>query len=324
MKTIDFAIIGAGKSGTTSLFRYLSAHPDIYMPEVKELSFFAVPSLYEKTVEWYHREFYANVESSLLWGEASPAYMSYQETPHRLVEYNPDLKLIALLRNPVDRAFSHHQHLVRAGRERRGFSECIRMLVERGRVPDSEIECSDGWHCEYVMDGEYGRLLENYLNFFPASQMRVYFFEDLVSDPHSLTEDLYEWLGVQAVETPSVVGKVYNPGGTLRLPMLTNTLRWAVKHGVKVRWLNDALRAVRLRSLLAKYWFRFNTEIAVKRKTGTGPSREDRDFLTNHFREDVMNLQELLNLRVPWRGFLGDTQQGEPGEQQLSENKFVA
>jgi len=303
MKNLDFAIIGAGKSGTTSLFKYLAVHQEIFMPGVKELSFFALPSLFSKGIDWYYEEHFSKADASLLWGEASPAYMTYAETPVRLWETIPEVKLVAILRNPVDRAFSHHQHLYRAGRETRDFDSCIYRLAERGTVSDDRIETSNGWHSEYVMDGEYGRLLENFLRYFPRDQLRIYFFEDLLSEPVSLMEDLYQWLGVDSKNPPSVVGKIYNPGGELRFPLFTKTLRSVIKGGTQVDWLNAMLRKLGLRSTLAKYWFKFNTEIAVRHKVSEGPSDEERDFLVNHYRQDVKKLEEILGASTPWQEF---------------------
>ena len=273
------------------------------MPGVKELSFFAVPSLFAKGIGWYYHEYFSGADASLLWGEASPAYMSYSETPKRLRETIPDAKLIAILRNPVDRAFSHHQHLVRAGRETRDYDSCIQRLVERGTVPDQQIETSDGWHSEYVMDGEYGRHLENFLRYFPQDQLKVYFFEDLLSEPTTLMEDLYRWLGVESMSQPSVIGKVYNPGGKLRFPLFAKTLRWTIKQGTKVDWLNTMLRQLGLRSVLAKYWFRYNTEFAVRPQKSDGPTDDERCFLVDHYRKDVHKLEEILGVQSPWLDF---------------------
>lgn len=303
MKRLDFAIIGAGKSGTTSLFRYLSAHPEIYMPAVKELSFFAYPKYYSRGINWYYSTYFLTANHGLLWGEASPAYMMYAATPQRINQANPAVKLIAILRNPVDRAFSHHQHLVRAGRETRSFGECIDRLVHRGVVADERIETSGDWHSEYVMDGEYGRLLENYLRHFPREQLKLCFFEDLQSDPVSLVTDLYDWLGVNSQQLPPIIGKVFNPGGSLRFPFISRSLEWSVRKGLRVRWLNDLLQRLGVRSKLAEYWFRFKTEFAVRHSQIALPEGTERQFLTTYYRNDVRKLDKLFGFQTPWKDF---------------------
>ena len=324
MKKLDFAIIGAGKSGTTSLFKYLSAHPGIFMPGVKELSFFAVPNLFARGIDWYYREYFSGAEESLLWGEASPAYMSYASTPANLQENAPDVKLIAILRNPVDRAFSHHQHLVRSGRETQNFGACIQRLVDRGTVSDNQIETTGGWHSEYVMDGEYGRLLGGFLRYFPRDQLKVYFFEDLLAEPEKLMSDLYQWLGVESKSQPDVVGKVYNTGGVLRFPRITKAAGWVIRQGVQVGWINALLRQLGIRSTLAEYWFRFNTEFAVQQKKSEGPTSEERALLAEYYRKDMCELQEILGAKPPWPEFQGKSEEAARATENTDRKNEVA
>lgn len=209
-----FLIIGAAKSGTTSLYAYLRQHPEVFMPAVKEPRFFAyvdapppmtgpgdaqsnaaAGAVY--TLEAYRQVFDGATHEAAV-GEASPNYLYSPSAPHRIREQIPDVRLIAILRNPVDRAYSHFLHLVRSGREPlRDFGAALDAEAER-------IEAGWEWSWHYRQMGFYGAQIARYLDQFDRTQLRVYRFEALKHDAVGLAQDVFRYLGVEPNFVPDV------------------------------------------------------------------------------------------------------------------------
>lgn len=121
---VDFIVIGAQKAGTTSLFHYLRAHPRIHIPLVKEIGFFSSERKFRKGVAWYLKQF-ADVHPQQIVGDVSPQYMAHPAAPARIHGLFPDTRLIAILRNPVDRAHSGYRMAVRRGGEKRTVEQAL-------------------------------------------------------------------------------------------------------------------------------------------------------------------------------------------------------
>ncbi len=198
----NFLVIGAGKSGTTSLDHYLHQHPDIFMSRVKEPNFFALMG--EKPVEakddpeqMYHypqavyawedyRALFQEVENEKAIGETSPMYLYNAHAPHRIRQLlGEKTKLIAILRHPVDRLYSRYLHLARENR------------LPSPRFEDALDRDSIWWRRpDLVTEGFYFSYLKNYFDIFPREQIRVYRYEDFKKDPQGLMRDLFTFLGV--------------------------------------------------------------------------------------------------------------------------------
>jgi hypothetical protein len=152
----NLVVIGARKAGTTSLYHYLRAHPDIGMPREKELDFFVAERNWRRGREWYERLF---PDDTSVRGEASPFYTSlprYRGVPERMAALLPDARIIYLVRDPVERLLSHYTMDIWMGRERRSLAEVVR--DEQG---------------QFVVESRYWMQLEPYLTRFPADQILV-------------------------------------------------------------------------------------------------------------------------------------------------------
>jgi len=199
----NFLLIGAAKGGTTSLHRYLRQHPDIFMSERKELRFFPFenqrpdyrgPGDQEDIltivtqVEDYRLHFEGSENFSVR-GESSPLYLYLPNSAERISHYVPDAKLIAILRQPAERAYSHYLMLKRDGFETLGFAEAL--AAEDQRVGE---KWGHRWH--YRRRGFYAAQLQRYFDQFPREQIRIYLYEDYVSDPIGLVQDVFRFLNV--------------------------------------------------------------------------------------------------------------------------------
>jgi hypothetical protein len=195
-------IIGAQKSGTTSLFKYLVQHPDVLPPLIKEVHYFDFH--YLRGVKWYRRHFpYSHQLRGSLTLDASPYYLVHPLVPQRVLQLLPQVKLIALLRNPVDRALSHYQHEVRGGRESLSFAEAIerepeRLLGEEERLRNEPEYYSFNHHrYSYTRRGLYVEQLRRWVQHFPRSQLLVLQSESLFRDPAAATAAVHDFLGLR-------------------------------------------------------------------------------------------------------------------------------
>lgn len=210
MKTIEqapirslptFMIIGAGKSGTTSLYEYLLQHPQIHMSPVKETNFFALRGQkveQEDTSEdqMYHYPWSVTSDEAYIdlfkegasknaRGEVSPMYLYHPEAPGRIHELLPEVKLIAILRQPAERLYSRYMHL---WGEDRAPSNDLNAIFDKDSV---------WWkRDDLVREGFYGTYLQRYYDLFPSARIKVYLFEDLRKRPEELIKDLYHFCGV--------------------------------------------------------------------------------------------------------------------------------
>ncbi len=196
----DFLILGAQKAGTTALYAYLRWHPQITGPSFKEVSFF--DRHYERGQRWYRA--HLPIRRSGLVGEASPSYLFHPLAPERVRRMVPHARLIALVRDPVDRAFSHYQHEVALGREALSFEDALaredeRMQGEVERLVREPAYFSYAWwNYTYAARGRYAEQLERWLAAFPREQLLVLFTEELAADAAGTYRRALDFLGVDA------------------------------------------------------------------------------------------------------------------------------
>ncbi len=181
----DFVVIGAAKSGTTTLYAYLRQHPEIYMPEIKEPCFFDEGVNWDRGIEWYGALFDGAGEHQIL-GEASTNYTRYPQVkgvPEKMHALIPDAKLIYVMRDPIKRAFSHYVHRwareLHPGRE---FTKTFREHVA------SDPMCIDS--------GRYELQIEKFLEYYDREQVLLLVFEDFLRDPASSLREVHTFLGV--------------------------------------------------------------------------------------------------------------------------------
>ena len=310
MKKLDFIIIGAQKSATTSLYQYLKPHPKIYMSSSKEAPFFSKDELYRAGWEKFVAKYFEGAKKEQFWGTASPQYMGNPETPARIHASMPDARLIAVLRNPIDRAYSHYTMSVRRGHDERSFDEAAENLLRadalvkaRAAMPVVEAgkeEEDESGH--YLVWSEYGRIFNEFLNYFPKEQLLVLFMDDIIEKPAEVYRDVIAFIGVEDDDQiPSNVGKVYHKGGTQRI--IPDSWREAVKSNGFFRLFWDRVPET-LRTRIRYVYDQKN----LKKGSGyEGPSEQIRKTLVQHFAGDVEKLQSITGKQVPWKEFQGLT-----------------
>lgn len=196
-------IIGAQKGGTTSLFTYLAQHPDVLPPLTKEVHYFDFN--YSRGTEWYRGRFpYSHrLRHGSLTLDASPYYLVHPLVPQRAAQLLPKVKLVALLRNPVERAHSHYQHEVRGGRESLSFAEAIDKESERLAGEEERLRNDPGYYSfnhhrySYTRRGLYIEQLRHWTQHFPRSQLLIIPSEWLFRDPVAATAAVHDFLDLR-------------------------------------------------------------------------------------------------------------------------------
>ena len=213
----DFLVLGAQKAGTTALYAYLRWHPGITGPSWKEVSFF--DRHWWRGEGWYRGQFPLRSGGQIV-GEASPSYLFHPLAPERARTLVPDARLIALVRNPVDRAYSQYQHAVALGREPLSFEDALAAEDERTRgevdrlVADPRAFSGAWWDHTYVARGRYAEQLERWLRVFPREQLLVVVTEELGAAPGETYAASLGFLGAAPytlAQYPRVFDRDYAP-----------------------------------------------------------------------------------------------------------------
>ena len=198
----DFLIVGGQRCGTTSLFNYILKHPHILRPIHKEIHYFDLN--YGKSIGWYRSHFpISYLRKGFITGEASPYYIFHPHALRRIAETLPDVKLIVILRNPVDRAYSHYQYEVKLGIENLNFKEALDSENKRIRREHEKMlmdEYMNGFnhrHFTYVSRGCYFEQIKRLYEYFPEDQVIIVENGALLKEPLKVLESVFRFLDVK-------------------------------------------------------------------------------------------------------------------------------
>jgi hypothetical protein len=321
---LDFAVIGAAKAGTTALFSLLRAHPQLHLPEGKELPFFMTPghAYYDSAADFFADAFRGRGRGQLC-GTVTPQYLygtlvgadaeramapgpREQAIPRRLREAYPHVRLIAILRDPVARARSYHRMSRMRGQEQRPFDVAIDELLRPEALAESRARPSV--RNSYVVLGEYGRLLQGYFDVFPPEQLLVLFHDDLKRDPAAVCARVFAFLGVDSEFTPPNLGRRYNEKGSRRRFRWMDLTKWqrTVARSAALKGLWQRLPHSSRRRILKRFdravWrlFLWNRVPADPLEDPDPVSAETLAALRAHYREDAERLRALLGTDPPW------------------------
>ena len=286
----NFLIIGTAKAGTTSLYRYLGQHPEIYMSPHKEPRFFVYDGeemdplhpIHTKTITDLksYQQLFEGVTCEKAIGEASPAYLVEPRAPERIYHYIPDAKIIAILRNPADRAYSHFLHLVKHNHE-----TCHDFRLALQKIDEHHIGT---WfpRRDYLLFGFYYENIKRYYEKFNKKQIKIFLFEDLKSDSQSLLKRIFKFLEVDLNFIPETsihysVSGIPKSRALHRLFSGSNRVKSTIKPFLRP-FVSKTLQNH------IEYW------TITKNLQKPILSKELRSYLINIYREDILNLQELI------------------------------
>ena len=192
----DFIIAGAPRSGTTWLYSLLDRHPEIHMarPAQPEPKFFLVDELYARGLEYYSRTWFADIGSARVCGEKSTNYLEGAKVAGRIAEALPEVKLVFILRNPVDRCYSNYLWSRMNGLEQEDFAGAL--ALEEGREAEAPEELRYARPHAYFSRGLYAELLEPFFLCFSRERILCLRFEDIMERRAELVERVHGFLGV--------------------------------------------------------------------------------------------------------------------------------
>lgn len=270
----DFIGIGAMRCGTTWISDQLKRHPEIYIPpHFKEVHYF--DQYFEKGLNWYLAKFSGRMEHQLA-GEFTPYYMRDEQSLRRISQTCPQAKLIITLRHPVDRAFSHYN-----------------FMKNRADISDSFYDALHDGRFEILKAGLYGQQIQTCLDIFPSEKLHIIIFDEIKSSPQTVMADLFEFLGVEKSFTPDSLGSKSNAKHAVKSMSLARVLRkvkgwvrpyFSGRHGL----INQGFFKI------GKMLNRLNSQQAEKRPM----DEQTKAYLNEYYREDLHQLNELLNGRV--------------------------
>ncbi len=283
----NFFIVGVLKAGTTSLYAYLEKTPNVYMSPVKEPRYFnseefnsQFPGLgvgvREKSK---YLELFQGVKNEKAIGEASPTYLSDPDAAKRIHQIVPEAKIIIILRDPVQRAFSHYSMMRLKGREKKSFQELIAERINKKHDKTNEYNF-------YFDPGFYTEQVKRYLNLFGEKQVKILFFEDFVKDPKKIIKEVLELLKINS-ELPDVIGENYGgyfePRGKIQQKILQSPsiLKMSAKVPNSLRW--------KIKNML------------IKNGNKPNMTEPERISLESYYLNDAKNLQLLLKKKIPWK-----------------------
>lgn len=282
-------VIGAARSGTTALYKHLSQHPQIFLSSAKEANYFAFegePRDYRgpgadfvnnSVPTWdAYLQLFADAPSDAVIGDISPLYLYAPRSAERIRVRLPDAKLVAILRNPIEQAFSHYQY---------ARARMIEPLDSFDAALDAEPErLRDHWQplFQYSDFPRYAEQIRRYLAHFPPEQLKIFLYEDYRSDPRQVLRQIFEFAGVDPSFVPMLHQEV-NAGGDPRSPLLQAIImRPNLLGSIAALFLPLPVRR-RIRDRISRY------NVARAEFSPTARAR-----LSAKLRPEILELQEML------------------------------
>lgn len=291
----NFVVIGAPKSGTTSLYYYLKQHPDVFLPTQKELHYFSYEQLKanakgpgdELTLstlcssERQYLEHYSAVANQKAIGDISPSYL-YYATQDKIKATLGDVKIIVMLRNPIDKAYSQYMHMIRDQCEALTFYEALQQEQARRAQGWSDI-----WR--YAESSLYADKLAAFRSCFGSHNVHVILFDDFVSQPQKAIKETLIFLGIDA-DIAINTKEIYNRTGEVKSKVIARFLSRSnlFKELIK-KCTPDAWRIkLRLKIMDANTASKPEIDLTV------------RNYLMDYFKNDVAQLEDILGRKLHW------------------------
>lgn len=303
MSKLDFICIGAAKSGTTTLHELLKNHPEIALPKAKEVPYFNDRVAKSHGFEWYLKQNFSKEDlKSKKCGTFTPQYMYYREIPpHETAQLIhkqlPSLKIIAILRNPLDRSFSHFKTSIRRQGEKRTFYQAAADLLRNKKLPELR---NSPWSPDtlFLFGSEYGKLLKPYYELYPKKNILILFMDELENGPEKALGKICKFIGVDSKYTPPNLGKQFNRGGVKpKVALLTPQYIYKIP-GIRKIW--RTLIPYKARKYVE---VKINSWNAKPDKTKFDRSSDIYRELISYFKEEVKQVEELSGIKTPWSEF---------------------
>ncbi len=281
-------IVGAMKAATTSLYSYLKQHPDIFMPEIKEPKFFnnlakdqsfklEGKGLKKITTFQQYYSLFKNAKNQTAIGEASPSYLFDKECASLIHTHLPKVKIIIVLRQPIDRAYSHFLHAKRADKERISSFELAFTEKERREKKKRTPHY-------YKEKGYYTEQVKRYYELFPEENIKIILFEELTNSPTKVSQEIFQFLNIDSSFCPNTKKKE-NVSGVPK-----GIFGWAI---MKLRYYN-LMPDIQFSKYLPGFIIDLISKLAYKKKKPLKKSLRH-EFTHRFYKDDILQLQKIIN-----------------------------
>lgn len=295
---LDFICIGAPKSATSTLFELMEGHPQIYIPPAKEVPYFNDDAEYSKGWKWYMKTFFSDAKKGQVIGTMTPQYMigkkdvSPEIIAKRIYEQNPSTKIIAILRDPVSRSFSHYKMYERFGHFKSGFENTLEELLSSNLSKErKDLKPENTW----LFASEYGRILSAYQNIFSKKNLLVLFTDDFKNDPAKTLQRVFNFLDVDTSYQPDNIDRQSHKGGSkAKIKYLTPAymskmpvINYVWKRTVPAQYRKKVFMKIT----------RWNIKPDDSKLENTSSAYQS---MVEFFKDDVKLLEKTLGKKVPW------------------------
>lgn len=278
----NFLIVGAARSGTTSMYYYLKEHPNIFMSPVKEINYFSIN--YSHYSIGYYENFFNKAIFENAIGEASPSYLWTEKTPERIKKHIPDCKIIIILRDPIDRFFSDHRYLWYNYK----INDQICDILEEIKIYGVEQFLISS---PLVKKGLYFHAVKSYLKQFGSSNIKVMLFDDLKHSLYKILNEVYSFLGVDDNFKPKI--KVYNSRKEINTYSLKNVCLYNLSKKNYIEEKFEKLKRLVVRSISKE---KYSNDLVYQKELHL--------YLKNIYKEDVVMTEDLIGRNLKhWKVF---------------------
>jgi len=288
-KQPNFFIIGAPRSGTTSLYSYLREVPEVFMSSTKELNFFSPivskrNNLRRVKDEKKYFKMFKNVKDEIAVGEASPSYLRDPHAPILIHKTIPNAKIIILLRDPVERSYSHHLLKLKNVYNSSFKNDLANYIKSKDKDSD--------FFAFIINPSLYYHQVEKYLEIFGSDNVKIIIFEEFVKDVHKCVKDVLKFLNIKS-EPPKNIENKYNAYNVPKNKLAAKINYSKFMKGFVVHFIPRKIRIPMREKIL--------------RKKGEKPKldHKDREILIKLYYDDVQKLENLIGRNLPWVNFKG-------------------
>tara|TARA_B110000483_G_scaffold213751_1_gene263124 strand:- start:857 stop:1726 length:870 start_codon:yes stop_codon:yes gene_type:complete len=289
MSLPNFMCIGASKSGTTSLYDILKQHSDIFLPSFKEPHFFDIPLVYEHGISWYVKTYFSGVKKEKCIGDFTPTYLFDKYAPERILSsLGKNVKFIIILRNPVDRAYSHYLHSKRDLHEHLSFEDALKKKVDEKNNYLTYLRTS------YVEQGKYADMLQRYFALFSKDNFLIlHFEEDFVAAREQTMVKVFKFLNLKEEDIDFNIRS--NKASKAKFFWLKSLMQ-------KTGWWRQIIKyifpSLKIRQIIKNRIQRLNIITFTPPKLS---NKERKNILNHYFCKDIKTVEGLLGREMNWK-----------------------
>ena len=293
MSLPNYMFIGAAKSATTTFFDILKKHEDIFVPKFKEPHFFNIDENYLKGLDWYKKTYFKDINNESIIVDFTPTYLYYKLCAERIFDsLGPNVKFVIILRNPVDRAYSHYNHSKRDGHEVSSFEDAIKLENERIEKFRDKNDFLSELRCSYISQGLYFEMISAYLKYFDLNNFFIINFESEVVQ--NLDQTLLKLSKFLKLDLSNLDYEIHsNKSGKPKYKLLQNI----ITNNNLFRKILKILVPQKQRQIIRNKIKNFNKEDFVYLQLS---EEKRRQLFEKYFRKDIMKLENLIGKKMNW------------------------